>query len=74
MNLADLNMSCLIGLGGGLQTGPGWKGTSGIKGLLSVIFSFAMFMEFVGSLECTLFFLFLFSFSQEFSVTGLMVD
>ena len=41
----------LMGLGGGLYVGPGWKGTSGIKGLVCVIPSSAVFTECVGSLE-----------------------
>ena len=40
---------------GGLRIGPGWKGAAGIKGLLFTILSFALFMECVGSVECTWF-------------------
>ena len=47
------NTSCLIGLGGGLYTRPGWKGTFGIKGLLFVIFPLTLFMEWIRSLLCT---------------------
>ena len=41
--------------GSGLHTGPGWKGTSGIKGSLFDILLFSLFMECVRSLECALF-------------------
>ena len=46
---------CLIGFNGGLRSGSGWKGASGIKGLLFTILSFALFIECVGSLVCALF-------------------
>ena len=42
---------CLIGFGGGLRIGPGWKAASGIKGLLFAILSSALFMECIGSVE-----------------------
>ena len=40
---------------GGLRIEPGWKGTSSIRGLLFTVLSFALFMECVGSVECTQF-------------------
>ena len=43
---------CLMGFGGGLRIGPGWKAASGIKGLLFAILSSVLFMECIGSVEC----------------------
>ena len=40
---------------GGPRTGPEWKGTSGIKGLLFTILSSALFVECTGSVVCTWF-------------------
>ena len=45
----------IIGMGGGLYIGPGWKGTSGITGLVCVIPVSALFIICIGSLECSRF-------------------
>ena len=56
---------CLMGCFGGLRSRYGWQGTSGIKGLLFTIMSFALFVV------CMLFvFLASIWFFQEFPVTS----
>ena len=49
---SPLDTLYLMGLGRGLEVGPGWKGTSGIKELVCVIPSSTLFPECIGSLEC----------------------